>query len=550
MKRFIPALLVFTLLISLMAACSGNANTAPPPETSANATTETTGALVNETTAPVEVAAEYADTFVWGTHAVQDILCPQNNVNNNVVVPNIYSGLLRTDENMNFVADIAYEWSVAEDECTWTFKLRDDVTFHNGKKLTVDDIIATFDRMTDTEHPVRITTPMSYIESYYAPDASTFVIKTKYPVGSFEADIASKRGGILDKDFIEKYGADIGTTAESCNGTGPYKVVSYKPQEEYVFEAHDAYYLNKPITKQIVMTVITEASSRTIAIETGQVDMVSNVTPEEVPRLSEVKGLIANMGQSNGCHLFQFNCASLKDPKVRQAISYAIDREPMIQALFGDLGEVPMRNVMAPAMLGWTDLGVIPHDVTKAKQLLAEAGYPNGMEIKIMTTNVYNRGIEMAEIIKENLADAGITATIQEVDRAVFSDSRASLTVEQFNEKYGWDMFIMGSGGDSDPDQLLSRIWHTDASGTNLNNYGWYSNARVDELLEKGARMVDRAERAKVYEELCTLLYIDDPVGCFINLRKNIYISKDTVEGFLPNANNTADWSRIAVRKP
>ena len=550
MRKSLVILLIVVMMLTYVTGCAPKEQATPTPGGNNEQTTLAPSGNTATTPLPSDGGAsvKYAEEIIWGTHIDQAAICPHNNNAGDVVVGNVYSGLVQFDGNMNIVPDLATEWSVAEDGCTWTFKVRSGVKFHNGKTMTLDDVYATFSRIVDKENPVRVTTSMSYLKEFYIEDEETFVIVTHTPVGAFLSEMAAKRGGILDKEYIEKYGSDLGYTTESINGTGPYKVVTYKLQEELVFEAHDDYYGGAPITKRIVMPLITESNARSVAIETGQVDMVSNVVAEDIGRLDSLPNLVAVLAESNGCHLFQFNCHTLPDPKVRQAICYAIDKESLVAALFAPLQEEPMRNIMAPSILGWADLGVYPYDPERAKELLSEAGFPGGFEIKLMTTNIYNRGVEMAEVIKEDLAKVGIIATIQEIDRATFNASLGGNTREEYMSLYGYDMYVMGSGGSSDPDTLLKRIWKTDANGTNVNNYGFYSNPTADALFDKAATMVDPVERAKVYREISQILYYDDPVGVFLNLRKNVYILKDTIEGYAPNSNNRTDWTKLVMR--
>ena len=154
-------------------------------------------------------------------------------------------------------------------------------------------------------------------------------------------------------------------------------------------------------------------------------------------------GITVSKTDGNGCHLFQFNCASdhapMSIPAVRQAICYAIDRNAICEYLYSGLGETPIDSIMAPDVAGYASVGVVPYDPEKAKQLLAEAGYPDGFDMTIMTTALYNRGVEMAEIIAEELKEIGINAKLEVVERAVFTSAWANFTPDEFNEKFGWD---------------------------------------------------------------------------------------------------------------
>lgn len=165
----------------------------------------------------------------------------------------------------------------------------------------------------------------------------------------------------------------------------------------------------------------------------------------------------------------------------------------------------------------------------------------------IMTSAMYNRAVEMAEIIAEELKEIGINAKLEVIERAVFSSAWASFTPDEFNEKFGWDMFIMGSGGDSDADTLFKRIMHS--ADTNVNNYGFYNNAEVDELLEKGAVTMDETERNAIYARIAQITMYEDPFGAYMNLRKNVYALSDKIEGFAVNSSNTMDLAHVRCRE-
>src|SRR5699024_276238 len=199
----------------------------------------------------------------------------------------------------------------------------------------------------------------------------------------------------------------------------------------------------------------------------------------------EVEGIEVLSKPGHGTHLFQFNAGNekMKDPLVRQAISYAIDRESIVTTLFGDIGEEPRDNVMPPEALGYENLGVIEQDQEKAKELLEEAGQPaDEFDLKLMATSVYNQGVEMGEIVKSQLEEIGINVDLEIIDHSTFTSSLNGLTVDQFK----WDMFLMGAGFVTlDGDEGLKRRFETAADGKNSNNYGFYSNEEADELFTK-----------------------------------------------------------------
>lgn len=493
---------------------------------------------------------KYKDSITWVIDNDQDTLDPQMNVNNSKVIPEFYEGLLGFDEHNKVVCKIAESYESSEDKMVWTFHLRDNVYFHSGRHCTAYDFEYTFNRLLNKEKPVRYTANYAYIESAIATDDYTFVITLAEPKSFFLYSLAHQSTAVLNPEYIEKYGIKLGETPESVDGCGPFKCTYWVKGEEMRFERFDNYYGDKALTREFVMKIVPEQTSRAIALETHQADIAEGLAPDDVTRLEGITGFRVSRSEGNGCHLFQFNCASknkpMSNPLVRQAISYAIDRSIICEFLYGGLGEVPMPSIMAPSVAGYYAAGAVPCDVEKSKALLAEAGYPNGFEMQLLVTDMYNRGIEMGEIVKEMLGEVGITVNLEVVERAVFLSAWGGFTPDEFNEKFGWDMFIMGSGGDADSDTLLYRIMHT--AENNLNNYGFYSNARVDELLEKGAVTMDEAERDACYAEIAKIALYEDPFGCYINMRNNVYVLSDGIENFSVSPTNTMVLNKIVCK--
>ena len=161
-----------------------------------------------------------------------------------------------------------------------------------------------------------------------------------------------------------------------------------------------------------------------------------------------------------------------------------------------------------------------------------------------MTNPGYNKAVEMAETVKQNLAEVGINVTIETVDTATFNAALNGITPDEMP----WDMFVMGFGGSLDADSCLRRVMLTSEDGLNTNNYGWYSNARVDELLVAAVTELDQDKRREMYDEIQQLVYLDDPFAVYMNLRSSLYVMSDKVENFNINAVQVVEFEKIKVR--
>ena len=496
---------------------------------------------------------KYKDTIVYATATEQNYMDGQMNNTNDKVLRTVYSSLVMRDSENNIVGDLADHWETSEDGLVWTFYLRQDVKWHNGKQFTSADVKASYDRLLNAENPVRYTSTMSLITGCNVVDDYTIELTTADPCPMMLATLCHRANLILDADYIEKYGTELGLTAESCNGTGPYVLKQWDMGEQMVFEAFPDYFKGEAPTKNLIIQVMPEASSRAVALETHEVDMAEGCSTQDVLRFMEEgadMGIVVNFYSYQGLHGFQFNCAHpiIKDTKIRQAISYAIDREAMIDALYAPIGEYCATAPLSEVVWGYYNFGVIKQDLEKSKQLLAEAGYPDGFEFSIQVYEGYNNGLASAEMIVADLAKVGITATIEVVDNAAFKASQANRTYP--GEDFPWGMFLMGFGpGTIDADEGLRRIWETSYNGDNNNNYGWYSNSKVDELLNKAKVEMDEETRKELYKEAMQIIYIDDPAAVFTNQRKLIYCMSDKVEGFQVDMRNAINYTTLKCRE-
>lgn len=540
-KKLVNGLAGTVLAAAILAGCGSAATTTPSGTT---ATGDTGAASTGD--------VKYKDTLIVAGYGDSDTLDPQKNVTHEKVLRELYEGLLEIDPDTgDFVGALAETWEHSDDYMTWTFHLRKGVKFaSSGKEMTSADVVATFDRLLDKENPGRYYQNVEFLDTVTALDDYTVQMTLGHAYGPVEDTLTQACTYIMNKDYLEKYGDDIGFDPETIDGTGPYKLVSWSVDEEADMVANENWWRGEVGTKNLIYKIIPEASSRAMAIETGEVDIMDRPGVDDVARLEQTDGLVVFNKPGYGLHGFQYNCSEghvTADTKVRQAIMYAIDKETICQALYGSIGETATHGPLAPQYFGYVDLGVQPYDVEKAKALLAEAGYPDGFDLSVMTYNGYNKGVELAETIKEYLSKVGINVTIDSVDGATFNASLNGITPAEMK----WDMFIMGYGGlgGLDSDGCLRRVFVTSSDGLNTNNYGWYSNARVDELLNGAVTEMDPEVRKQMYEEAEKIIYLEDPVAVYFNLRSSIFVMTDKVEGFSMTATQRVEFEKIRVRE-
>lgn len=539
MKKLLTLILCLAMVLTVFAGCS-----------STPATEE--GASASGDAAQGEAAdSEYKDTLVFAMNTDVQSLDPQiqNDTTSEQVVKMLYNTLLKFEDDGTVVGDLAESWSVSEDKLTWTFNLKQGVKFHNGKELTSADVKATFDRALNAEAGgLRTTEIIKMFTAVEAPDPYTVTITTDAPYGPMESLMCNMSLGIMDADYIEQYGLDLGTSAEGENGTGPFKVVSWERDQEIVVERFDDYFGTPAKLQTVVYTIIPEAASRVIALETGEVDVIDKPTDEDLARLeADTENYTVLRKPTISQRLFRFGCNDpiISNTKVRQAIVYAIDRQAIIDALFTGSG-YPSTAPLAPVTFGYSDLGEIEQDLELAKSLLAEAGYPDGFDTKIITTERYQNGIELAEIISQQLAEIGINAKIEVWEWSALSASWNGITADEFDQP----IFIMGAGPSMrDADGGLRGLYTTSETGLNDRNYGFYSNAEVDALIEQGMQETDQQKRVEIYKEAMEILYREDPVAFWLFDMYGLAITSSKVEGVTLSPISTITFENATVKK-
>lgn len=539
MKKLLTLILCLAMVLSVFAGCSST----PATEEGASSSGEA---------AQGEAAdSEYKDTLVFAMNTDVQSMDPQiqNDTTSEQVVKMLYNTLLKFEDDGTVVGDLAESWSVSEDKLTWTFNLKQGVKFHNGKELTSADVKATFDRALNAEAGgLRTTEIIKMFTSVEAPDPYTVTITTDGPYGPMESLMCNMSLGIMDADYIEQYGLDLGTSVEGENGTGPFKVVSWERDQEIVVERFDDYFGTPAKLQTVVYTIIPEAASRVIALETGEVDVIDKPTDEDLARLeADTENYTVLRKPTISQRLFRFGCNDpiMSNTKVRQAIVYAIDRQAIIDALFAG-SAYPSTAPLAPVTFGYSDLGEIEQDLELAKSLLAEAGYPDGFDTKIITTERYQNGIELAEIISQQLAEIGINAEIEVWEWSALSASWSGVTADEFDQP----IFIMGAGPSMrDADGGLRGLYTTSETGLNDRNYGFYSNAEVDALIEQGMQETDQQKRVEIYKEAMEILYREDPAGFWLFDMYGLAITSSKVEGVTLSPISTVTFENATVKK-
>lgn len=423
------------------------------------------------------------------------------------VLFNVFEGLVKPDSEGNLNPAVASKSEVNDKGDVYTFTIRDGITFHNGKKVTAEDVVYSIQRaggLLDGE-PADINMNKALqnnVKSVEAKDDKTVVLTLNKPDTELLAYLTESDCAIIPADYENQEKAPV--------GTGPYKFVSYKPLENFVMEEYQDYWNQekKPHIANVTFKISSSVDAAFMELQSGGIDIFPYLTDEQAKQVSEDKFNveIGNMNLVQGLFL-----NNKKEPfnnkKVREALNYAIDRQAIIDMVAGGNGTVIGSNMFTGLSAYYNEetATMYPADVEKAKALLAEAGYGNGLSFTITVPSNYQYHVDTAQVIVEQLKAAGITAKLNLVDWSTWLSDTYS------GRKY--EATIVGLDGNLAPKDLMSR-YSSDASDNFVN----YENKEYDEVLDKAVSTTDETEKVKNYKKLQELLatdaasvYIQDP---------------------------------------
>jgi peptide/nickel transport system substrate-binding protein len=410
-------------------------------------------------------------------------------VNDIAVSFNLFDNLLSRHHDGKLYPSLASEWKLVN-PTTWQFKLRPNVRFHNGDRLTSADVKFSFERTYDPKAKTNVVTVLNSIERIDTPDPNTVVIVTKKPDPLMAARVAYYAGQIMPKNYFEKLGTDEFNAKPI--GTGPVKLASWVKDDRLVLEANKDYWGGKLAVDQIVIRPIPELSARIAALIRGEVDLITKVPPDQLERVTKAPN--AKIEGVLYAGLYCLSVVSQKPPldskPFRQAMSLAIDRELIVKELWRGNGAVPNSLVVKGDNHYDPSLPPLKYDPDRAKQLLKEANY-KGEELTIETgVGVIVLDKEMSEVVVSMWKDVGINAKLELVEYSVY--------IQKIREKnFKGVRWTDPTSAYSDPDGMMWRIL---APGGN--NAYWFRNPRFDELGDGAKYSVDEKFRGEAYKEM------------------------------------------------
>ena len=453
-------------------------------------------ALIFWITAAIGPAPAVAKTLNFALSGNPDTLDPQKTSGTLTfqTLKSIYDTLTEPDMKGKIGPALAKKWTVSDDGLRWTFYLRNNVHFHNGDKLTAQDVKATFVRIMDKTTASPKAKEFRSIEAIETPDEATVIFKLKKPTSPLLAALASGWSAILPKRLIDS-GHDFGAHPV---GTGPFMLKKWVRDSRIVLEKNRNYWMQGlPKLDAVVMNIIPERAVAVQGLISGQIDVAYTIDKDDIPLLETSPDIKINKSLSALILVMPMNCSNpvLKDLRVRQAINYAIDKQKVLDIAYG--GGKPIGTFMDYGNAYYKDFSSLyPYDPQKARRLIAEAGVGKDTTLELFLPQNYELHVKAGEMYQDMLTKVGLNIKIKLVDWSTW--------ISDVYRGGKYDLTVIGHTGKLDPDGTLAGY------GT-AGRYVKWINPRAAQLIAKAREVSGFEKRKKLYDEVLKIMAEEVP---------------------------------------
>jgi peptide/nickel transport system substrate-binding protein len=446
----------------------------------------------------------------------------------------IFDDLLERDEHLNVKPGLAEKWEI-RDPLTYVFHLHTGVKFHNGAPLTSRDVKWTFDSLLSGK--IRSTKSGAYklVDHIEAPDDSTVVFHLKQPFATLLWNLSDGAIRIVPNGSLSEM-------SDHPVGSGPFRFVSAEPDKEVVLERNDEYWGEKTRVQRVRFAIVPDMTTRALELRKGSADIaINSLTPDMVVTLQKEPrlGVLRSPGTVLQYMGFNYRDPILKDVRVRRALAYAIDREPMLQYLWRGFAQ-PAASILPPQSWAYSsDVPTYNYDPERARQLLDSAGYPavGGVRFHLMMKTSTDENTRlMVAVLQQQLRQVQIQLDVRTYEFGTFFADISRGAFQFYSLRW--------IGGNEDPD-IFEYAFHSSKFTPNGANRSFYSNPQVDALIDQGRTELDQAKRKQLYARLQRILAEDLPS---INLwyLDNVLVHSQRVTHLSLNPPGNYDFLRTA----
>lgn len=534
-KKLTTAALLCAVVVSL-AACGSPKTSETPADTSSSAA-GSTAAQTPAGSKVVRVAA--ADPQV--------ALDPQQYTYSIVmkITDNVTEALLTTNGDGSLTPTLLAKMpEISEDQMTYSFELIPDVKFHNGETLKASDVKYSYERLVKL---VKMATLLENVEGYdelsngqadelsgiQIQDDTHFTIKLKKPYAPFLSVLSTAYTAIYPEAACEEAGDTWGM--QTLIGTGPFKLDSYQNGVGAVLSRFDDYHGGAPKLDGVDYKFIEDVNTQVLEYQKGNVDYV-DVDPSIYPVYSSNPELKDEMHgfQPIGNYNMMLNVKTFPDPKVREAIALSIDRKAICESILHGTATVPT-SYIPEGIIGHDDsLPEFEYNPERAKELLAEAGYPNGIDVRVTVNTKYQGNVALATAFQQQAKAAGINVEVEQVDSAAWSDMKKSGGVDCSISNWYVDY--------SDPESMLYPMTTTDS------NSSFWHNEEFDQLLADGIATTDADERQEIYAKAEHIMTREDWATTPVYNETKFYLLNPKITGFEVDSTFRMFWKNADIQ--
>ena len=446
-----------------------------------------------------------------------------------------------TDGNSKIVPSLAESWEISDDGLEYTFHLRQGVKFHNGNDFTAEDVAYTFHRMLTVEGGVNtefidqikgadelLAGETDTLEGVEVVDDYTIKVTLKEPFAGFLASISSPGVSIYDSEATEAAGDQFGMDPAVTVGTGPFEFSSWSFNNQLVLTRNEDYWKGASGLPGVVIKIIPDTETQSMMFESGELDILDlDYAADSVDRFTETYPDQIVQGPRVGIVYFtmNFNKEPFQDVRVRKAVQMSIDRQAILDALYGGRGQVE-QGIFPHGLIGFNPVQEeIKYDPEAAKALLAEAGYADGFDMEIAADSSASDTMTMAlEIVSDQLAEVGIRAEIKNYDESTWLETRKSGELGSFMSTWSADY--------NDPDNFIYTFFGNEEK-TRIRSIN-YPDTEVMERVAKARTIVNEDERLAEYKALEEKLIHEDAAWVPMFSRLHLFAVSKRVHGFAP----------------
>ncbi|WP_454943108.1 ABC transporter substrate-binding protein [Fusobacterium hwasookii] len=446
------------------------------------------------------------------------------------VIQMINQKLFKIDNDGNIIPEIAEEVTKVDAKTT-LIKIKKDLFFSNGEPVTVDDILFSLNRAKESP---RMMQDFYMIESFEKVDDTTIKVKTFYEAGNLLHKLASMGASIMNKKALEE-------NENNIIGSGMFKLKEWVAGDRIVLERNEYFKEANSNVKEIIIKFIPEANSRMIMLETGEVDIAEALLPLDFQKISKEDDKFTTVEMQSSSNMFigfDLRDKHLSDKRVRQAIAYAINNQDIVDSIYN--GSATVATSPIPKITTGHNENSNPYEqnIEKAKELLAEAGYPNGFDI-VLNVNEDNQRVDTAVVIQDNLKAIGVNVQIKTYQWASYV-----AFVENPSQEKG--MFLMAWNiANDDPDELLYPLYHSSQIDAHTNVI-FYKNEDFDSLISKARETIDKEKRIDLYKKAQDIIQEDLPHYAILYPMQN-FAYKKNIKGIEVNKRGYFNFQNTIV---